>query len=164
MAVVMSDPPVPLTDSLDPLDPFTLPVTPPPRHRRPRAVRHAQRTAWLHLRLLPSERTRLTAAARRAGRTDTSSWARGTLLAACDGEDTPMLDAEASKAVERLRRDLNSGVGSNLNQALAHANAAARAGGAMDEDALLAAVASARAAMEALHADLQRLLGPQGRA
>ena len=75
-----------------------------------------------------------------------------------------MLDAEASKAVERLRRDLNSGVGSNLNQALAHANAAARAGGAMDEDALLAAVASARAAMEALHADLQRLLGPGGRA
>lgn len=146
----------------DPLDPFALP--PPPRSHRPRAVRHAQRTTWLHLRLLPSERIRLVAGARGAGYPDTSSWARGTLLAACGEETLPALDGEASKAVERLRRDLNSGVGSNLNQALAHANAAVRGGGAADEDALLAAVVAARAAVEALRADIQRLLGPQGRA
>lgn len=78
-------------------------------------------------------------------------------------EGLPVLDAEGSRTVERLRRDLNSGVGSNLNHALAHANAAVRGGGAVDGDALLAAVTASGAALEALRADLQRLLGPQGR-
>ena len=149
---------------LDPLDPFALPAAPPPRHRRPRAVRHALRTAWLHLRLLPSEHTRLTAAARRAGRTDTSSWARGTLLSACGGDALPVLDAQAAKAVERLRRDLNSGVGANLNQALLHANRLSREGLPPDARSLLEAVDDARAALEAVREKLGRLLGPGGRA
>ena len=74
-----------------------------------------------------------------------------------------MLDREASKAVERLRRDLNSGVGSNLNQALLHANRAAREGVAPDEHALLEAVKGARAVLNAVREELGRLLGPGGR-
>ena len=146
----------------DPLDPFALP--PIPRPHRSRAVRHAQRTAWLHLRLLPSERIRLVAGARRSGYPDISSWARGTLLAACDGATLPILDGEAVKAVERLRRDLNSGSGANLNQALLHANRLAREGAAPDERTLMDAVDGARAALDALRADLGLLLGPGGRA
>ena len=64
----------------------------------------------------------------------------------------------------RLRRDLNSGPGANLNQALLHANARAKGGLAVDGDALAAAVAAAQAALEALRIDMGRLLGPQGRA
>ena len=146
----------------DPLDPFALP--PIPRPRRPRAVRHAQRTAWLHVRLLPSERIRLVAGARRSGYPDTSSWARGALLAACDGDTLPLLDGEAVKAVERLRRDLNSGPGANLNQALLHANRSVLEGVPPDERSLLEAVEGARAAVEALRGELGRLLGPGGRA
>lgn len=155
----------PIADDL--ADPFALPGDEPPRPsraRRPRTVRHAHRTAWLHLRVLPSERLRLTGAAGRAGYRNTSSWARGTLLAASQGESLPVLDATATGELVRLRRDLNSGVGANLNQAVAHANARAKGGMPADEDALLHAVDAARAALEAVREDLARLLGPHGRA
>ena len=74
-----------------------------------------------------------------------------------------MLDESASRELERLRRDLNSGVGANLNQAVAHANASAKGGQAVDEDVLLAAVVQAQAALEALRGDLARVLAPHGR-
>ena len=106
---------------------------------------------------------RLAAGAHAAGYRDVSAWCRGTLLAACGGEAPPVLDEAASRELERLRRDLNSGVGSNLNQALAHANARARAGQAADADGLLAAVAAAQTALEALRSDLARVLAPHGR-
>ena len=158
-----------LTD-LDPLDPTALPPLPetttrPPRRTRqprPRTTR-ASRTVHLGVRVLPSERVRLAAGAKAAGYRDVSAWCRGTLLAACDRESLPVLDDAAARELERLRRDLNSGVGSNLNQGLAHANALVRAGQAVDEDGLLAAVVAAQAALEALRGDLARVLAPQGR-
>ena len=156
---------------LDPLDPTALPPLPEPTTRGPRRIRQARprstrasRTVHLGVRVLPSERVRLAAGAHAAGYRDVSAWARGTLLAACDGERLPVLDAEALAEVARFRRDLNSGAGSNLNQALMHANARARAGKAVDEDTLVAAVVAAHAALEAVRSDLARLLGPHGRA
>lgn len=154
---------------LDPLDPFGLPEPEaaarsrqqrPPRARRSRAVR----AVHLGIRVLASERSRLAAAAKRAGYRDTSSWCRGTLIAACNEEGPPLLDEALLTEVARLRRDLNSGPGANLNQALLHANARAKGGLAVDGDALAAAVAAAQAALEALRIDMGRLLGPQGRA
>lgn len=155
---------------LDPLDPTALPpltgpTTRPPRRTRqprPRTTR-ASRTVHLGVRVLPSERVRLAAGAHAAGYRDVSAWARGTLLATCDGNGPPVLDEAAARELERLRRDLNSGVGSNLNQALAHANVRAKAGKLVNLDALFAAVAAAQAAMEALREDLERRLAPHGR-
>lgn len=135
----------------------------PARRRRARAPGRAFRSEWVHVRVLPSEKARMAAAARRAGYPDLSAWSRGLLMAACDGQGQPMLDEGALAEVARLRRDLGSGVGSNLNQALQHANARAKGGQAVDGDALLAAVSAARAALELLHADLRRLLRPAGR-
>lgn len=157
-------------DDLDPLDPTSLPplseptARPPRRTRqpRPRSTR-ASRTVHLGVRVLPSERVRLTAGAHAAGYRDISAWCRGTLLAACSGEDLPMLDMAALAEVARLRRDLNSGPGSNLNQAMLHANALARAGQAPDQEVLLAAVMAAQATLEVLRGDLNRLLAPHGR-
>ncbi len=132
------------------------------RQPRPRTTR-ASRTVHLGVRVLPSERVRLAAGAQAAGYRDVSAWCRGTLLAACAGEAPPVLDEAAARELERLRRDLNSGVGSNLNQAVAHANASAKGGHAVDEDVLLTAVVQAQATLEALRGDLGRLLGPHGR-
>ena len=156
---------------LDPLDPTALPPLAEPstrprrRTRQPRSrSTRASRTVHLGVRVLPSERTTLAAGAHAAGYRDVSAWCRGTLLAACTGKSLPVLDAEALAEVARLRRDLNSGMGSNLNQALMHANARVKAGKAVDEDALVAAVVAAQAALEAVRSDLARLLGPHGRA
>ena len=113
--------------------------------------------------MLPSERLRLTGAARRAGYLDVSSWCRGTLLAACEGERLPVLNAEALAEVARMRRDLNAGIGSNLNQVTAHANGLAQGGQSPDVLTLFAAVEAARLAVEAVRADLAKLLGPHGR-
>lgn len=159
-----------LTD-LAPLDPTALPPLPEPTTRPPRRTRQprpritrASRTVHLGVRVLPSERVRLAAEAKAAGYRDVSAWCRGTLLAACGGEAPPVLDETASRDLERLRRDLNSGVGSNLNQALAHANVHAKAGRLVNLDVLLAAVAAAQVALEALRGDLGKVLGPRGRA
>ena len=155
---------------LDPLDPTALPplaepyTRPPRRTRQPRPrTTRASRTVHLGVRVLPSERVRLAAGAHVAGYRDVSAWCRGILLAACSGESPPVLDESASRELERLRRDLNSGAGSNLNQALLHANQRAKAGQAVDEDALLAAVTKAQAELEALRGDLARVLAPHGR-
>lgn len=151
-------------------DPFALPGNEPgdgsavpARRRRTRAPGRAFRSEWVHVRVLPSEKARMAAAARRAGYPDLSAWSRGLLMAACDGQALPVLDEGALAEVARLRRDLSSGVGANLNQVVAHANARAKGGHAVDGDALLAAVSAAREAVEALHADLRRLLRPAGR-
>lgn len=147
-------------------DPFAPPLTLAPARRgpgRPRSTGRAWRSAYVTIRVLPSEKVRLLAAARRAGHDDTSAWARGLLMAACDGEAPPAMDVQALAEVARLRRDLNSGVGANLNQAMLHANASAKGGEQPDEGALLDQVLRAREAVDGLRADLQRLLRPAGR-
>ena len=73
------------------------------------------------------------------------------------------MDTQALAEVARLRRDLNSGIGANLNQAMLHANALAKGGEQPDGDTLLHEVRQAREAVECLRADLQRLLRPAGR-
>lgn len=143
-------------------EPGDVPAVPTPR-RRARAPGRAFRSEWVHVRVLPSEKARMAAAARRAGYPDLSAWSRGLLMAACDDQALPVLDEGALAEVARLRRDLGSGVGSNLNQALQHANARAKGGMPADGDALLAAVSAAREAVGSLHADLRRLLRPAGR-
>lgn len=155
-------------------DPFALPeLAPgdvpgdgpavPARRRRARAPGRAFRSEWVHVRVLPSEKARMAAASGRAGYPDLSAWSRGLLMSACDGQAPPVLDEGALAEVARLRRDLGSGVGANLNQVVAHANARAKGGMPADGDALLAAVSAAREAVESLHADLRRLLRPAGR-
>ncbi len=156
--------PAPADSLLD--DPFAPPPPLAPARRRPgrpRSTGRAWRSAYFTLRVLPSEKVRLLAAARRAGHDDTSAWARGLLMAACDGEAPPAMDTQALAEVARLRRDLNSGIGSNLNQAMLHANAVAKAGEQPDEGGLMEQVRQAREAVEGLRADIQRLLRPAGR-
>ena len=147
----------------DVLDPFELPEPAPSEENRVQGFDKATRTAFVTVRALPSEKIRLRAAAKRAGYRDTSAWARGILLAAATGEDSPRLDEGAAAEIARLRRDLNSGIGANLNQALTHANMNARVGTAIDETALAITVVEARHALEALRLDLQKALKPHGR-
>ncbi len=143
-------------------DPFALP---PLRSKggRPRSTK-AWRSELTQFRVLPSEKVRLTAAAHHAGYPDLSSWSRGTLLAACEGESLARWDDSARDEKGRLRRDLGSGVGANLNQALQHANAAAKGSENTNETELLSAVQGARAALDALRADLKELLRRGGQA
>ncbi len=142
-------------------DPFALP---PLRSKggRPRSTK-AWRSEIAQCRVLPSEKARLNAAAHRAGYPDLSSWSRGTLLAACDGESLVRWDETARDEVARLRRDLGSGVGANLNQALAHANAAAKGGQSIDLIELVATIQAATLALDALRGDLDGVLRPGGR-
>lgn len=144
-------------------DPF-LPSPPTPRRGpgRPPSTRSC-RSRHLALRLLPSEKLRLTAAAKRAGYDDTSSWARGVLLAECAGETLPVIDHGVLAEVARLRRDLNSGIGANLNQALLHANRAAKGLDEPDETELVREVRFAQDALATMKVELQRLLKPAGR-
>lgn len=144
----------------DVLDPFELP---PIEEVEVGDFARATRTAFVTVRTLPSEKIRLRAAAKKAGYRDTSSWARGILLSATTGEDAPRLDDAAAAEIARLRRDLNSGIGANLNQALTHANTNARMGVAIDEAGLSDAVNAARHAVEMLRKDLQQALKPNGR-
>ena len=153
-----------MADIYDDADPFLLPPPASPRRPgRPRAPARAVRAYHMGLRLLASERIRLSAAARRAGYDDTSAWARGVLLSACDGVTSVSLDAGVLVELAQLRRDLNGGAGANLNQALLHANTLAKAGGQPDGAALLTAVQAAHSALDALRAELQRQLSPRGR-
>lgn len=147
----------------DVLDPFELPEPAPSEQKRVQGFDKATRTAFVTVRALPSEKIRLRAAAKRAGYRDTSSWARGVLLAAATGDDAPRLDDGVATEIARLRRDLNSGIGSNLNQALLHANTNVRAGTAIDEAALATIVSEARDVLEGLRSDLQQALKPHGR-
>ncbi len=146
-------------------DPFALPDGKPATKRdrggRPPSVR-AFRSGFVRFRVLPSEKIRLTAASRRAGYPDLSSWSRGLLLSAAEGESTPRLSDEVLAEIARLRRDIGSGVGSNLNQAMAHANAAAKAGQAVDAEALSKAVRDAHTALDGLRGELTALLRPRG--
>lgn len=131
--------------------------------RKPRATGHPVRDVFMGIRMLPSERARVNAAAAASGLRDASRWARTSLLAACEREPLPMASEAALAEVARLRRDLNSGVGSNLNQALAHANALAKGGQSADGEALRTAVAEAREALTAVLGELRRVLRPAGR-
>lgn len=145
-------------------DPFAPPPSSPRRlPGRPRSIGRAYRSAYVTLRVMPSEKIRLLAASRRAGYEDTSPWARGLLLAACDGESLPVINEDVLAEVARLRRDLNSGIGSNLNQAMLHANALAKSGGKLDLSQLESQITAAREAVDALRVDLQKLLRPLGR-
>ena len=146
-------------------DPFALPDEKPASSRkkggRPSSAK-AFRSGFVRFRVLPSEKTRLTAAARRAGYPDLSSWSRGLLLSAAEGDSTPRLSDEVLSEISRLRRDIGSGFGANLNQALAHANEAAKAGQSVGVDALTGAVQSAQAALDGLRGELTGLLRPRG--
>ncbi len=147
--------------SVAPEDPFALP---PLRNKggRPFSTK-PWRSEIAQFRVLSSEKARLTAAAKRAGYRDLSSWSRGMLLAACDGDSLVRWDEAARDEVARLRRDLGSGVGSNLNQALQHANTAAKGGQTVNVGELLSAVQQAQAALEVLTADLKQALQRGGR-
>ena len=157
-----------MADDLALLDPFEL----PPREEEPRTVpgrrrRHATRamakTAVLGIRMAPGERRAVNAAARRAGRAGASAWAREVILAAAADEEVSSLDGEAVAALDRLRRDLNSGVGSNLNQAMRFVNESRRGGGPADEDRLSTAVEEALSALRAVDGRLAALVAPRGR-
>lgn len=149
------------------LDPFELPpvgeedVTRPGTQRGKRIT--VGKTAVLGIRMFPSERRAVNAAARRAGRRETSAWARETLLAAAAGEEVPCVDEAAHEELLRLRRDLNSGIGSNLNQAMHWANREAKMGRAPDRRVLLERVMEVEAGLEALRHDLARVIAPRGR-
>ena len=146
-------------------DPFALPDAKPASNRnkggRPPSAK-AFRSGFVRFRVLPSEKIRLTAAAKRAGYPDLSSWSRGLLLGAADGESAPRLSDEVLAEIARLRRDIGSGFGANLNQAVTHANAAAKAGQAVEAERLTAAVTVARAALDGLRGELTALLRPRG--
>lgn len=183
----MTDVLAPAPTPEDLLDPWELPDVPPqspgergdaPRSRpapssgaagrkrkKTRGPRFSDgaRTAPMGIRLHPQERAAIRAAARRARRDDASAWAREVLLAVAAREDIAHVSEEAVEELLRLRRDLNSGVGSNLNQALVYANREAKMGRSPDRRALLEAVEAARAALEALRVDLERVIHPRGR-
>lgn len=155
---------------LIPFDPYELPleaggeeVVPVPGRRRRHATRVLTKTAVLGIRMAPGERKSVNAAARRAGGREASAWAREVILAAAAEEELPSLDAEAHEELLRLRRDLNSGVGSNLNQVVLIANRAGKEGRSPNEDALIRALEATRAALEGLRADLARAISPRGR-
>ena len=156
-------------DGLAILDPFELPdeeqPTPAPATAKKRryATASRPRTTIFSMRVFPSERIAIRAAARRARRAEASAWAREVLLAAAAEEEIPALDEAAVDELLKLRRDLNSGVGANLNQALRIANEWAKVGKSPDEDALVRAVEGAQLALDALRADLARLTSPRGR-
>lgn len=76
-----------------------------------------------------------------------SEWLRLTADHAVAGRHDP---AALSRELVRLRRDLNCGAGSNLNQALVHANTLARAGRELEAEALHAAVQAAMIALTEL--------------
>lgn len=151
------------------LDPFELPDDEQgaPAQVKARKRRYATtsqpRALVFSMRLYPGERVAIRAAARRAKREEMSSWAREVLLAAAAREEVPTLDEEAADELRRIRRDLNSGVGANLNQAMRLANELGKAGGSPDEDALAKAVVEAMSALDLLRADLNRLIAPRGR-
>lgn len=159
--------------SLDMDDPFAPPEAEPTAgrergagitRRKRRVLPHGkQREARFNVRLLPAERAAMTSAARRAGFRNASAWARTSLLAACEQGPVVMVSEAALAEVARLRRDLNSGVGSNLNQALTHANALAKRGQSAEGDSLLVAVEEAREALAVVLGELRRLLRPAGR-
>ena len=146
-------------------DPFALPDEKPATRRnkggRPPSAK-AFRSSFVRLRVLPSEKIRLTAAAKRGGYPDLSSWSRGLLLGATAGDTAPRLSDDVLSELVKLRRDIGSGVGSNLNQAMAHANAALKAGQAVEVDVLADAVQAAHVALDELRGELTRLLRPQG--
>lgn len=156
-------------DGLAILDPFELPdeeqPTPAPATAKKRryATASRPRTTIFSMRVFPSERIAIRAAARRARRAEASAWAREVLLAAAAEEEIPALDEAAVDELLKLRRDLNSGVGANLNQTLLIANKLAKIGRAPNENRLLEAVTEAKAALDALRADLARLIAPRGR-
>jgi hypothetical protein len=85
------------------------------------------------------------------------------LLAVAAKEDIPHVGDECLEELLRLRRDLNSGIGNNLNQLVTYAHREAKMGRAPDRTRLLDAVVAAQAAVETLRQDLERVLHPRGR-
>ena len=167
-------PPILTTEELDewgmPLELAPTPVIaerdPTRTKRKKRAARSAEgepRSKPIGIRLHSRERAALIAAARRARRDDVSAWCREVLLAHAAREYIPHVGDEALEELLRLRRDLNSGVGNNLNQLVTYAHREAKMGRAPDRRALLDAVQAAQAAVEGLRQDLERVLHPRGR-
>lgn len=135
----------------------------PARSGNQRQNGRAVRTAQAVVRMLPSEMRSARAAAKRAKHPSLSSFVRALVLA---GEDAPLpvLDDNTAREVARLRRDINSGIGANLNQVVHHANAMAKAGQLPNAEHLLEAVRAADEKMEAVLGRLELILSPSGRA
>lgn len=133
------------------------------KKRAPRSSDGEPRSRPIGIRLHPRERSALVAAARRARRDDVSAWAREVLLAHAAKEDIPHVGDEALEELLRLRRDLNSGVGNNLNQVMRWAHREAKMGRAPDRRSLLEAVVATQAGLDGLRKDLERVLHPRGR-
>jgi len=150
----------------DPFEIHDMAAVPPVREQRPSPARRkgvrAIRTAQAVVRMLPSEMRRAQGLARRAGFDCLSAWVRARCVV--DDDVFLVLDEGTATELVRLRRDLNSGIGANLNQAMLHANTLAREGRSPDVDALREAVEAARLAVEGLRADVAAVLGPRGRA
>lgn len=150
------------------LDPWELPETSeasqdrPARTAKPRNNSRAIRTAQAVVRMLPSEMRSARAAAKRAKHPSLSSFVRSLVLAG-DGTPLPVLDESTAREVSRLRRDINSGIGANLNQITRHSNELAKVGRIPDAEALLEAVRAAEERMEAILVRLELILSPQGR-
>lgn len=153
-------------EALSPLDPFELPDDDQPAPAKAKKRRHATtsqpRALIFSMRLYPGERIAIRAAAKRV-RQKPSSWARETLLAAASDEEVPHVGEDALAELVRLRRDLNSGVANNLNQAMRLANELRKAGESPDEGELIRAIKEARVALDGVRAAVEGAIRPRGR-
>ncbi len=152
------------------LDPFELPeadasasLRPAQPRQRRAAVRDVSRpTEHLGIRMFRAEKQKIRAAAKRVKQRP-SSWARETLLAAASDEEVPHVGEDALAELVRLRRDLNSGVANNLNQAMRLANEMRKAGESPDEGELARAIREARVALDGVRAVVEGAIRPRGR-
>lgn len=133
------------------------------RSAKPRQNGRAIRTAQAVVRMLPSEMRSARAAAKRGRHPSLSSFVRALVLAG-DDAPLPVLDEAVAREVARLRRDINSGIGANLNQITRHANELAKVGRLPDAEQLVEAVNAAAEKMEAILGRLELVLSPHGRA
>lgn len=116
----------------------------------------------LRVRVLPQEMERWREAARESGAPSLSGWLRALAdQAVAIGDDPRAWRADLA----RLARDINAGIGTNLNQVAKSVHEARRRGGDSAQDRYLSQAADALAAMAAdlaaLRADLGAVLRPR---
>ena len=116
----------------------------------------------LRVRVLPQEMERWREAARESGAASLSGWLRALAdQAVATGDDPRAWRA----ALAKLARDINAGIGTNLNQVAKAVHEARRRGGNSAQDQGLSQAADALAAMaadlKALRADLGAVLRPR---
>lgn len=116
----------------------------------------------LRVRVLPDELTRWRQAARDSGAASLSGWLRALAdQAVATGDDPRAWRAD----LDKLARDLNAGVGANVNQIAKAVHEARRRGGDAAQNRRIAQAADALAALAAdlaaLRADLGAVLRPR---